>query len=280
MFALSVENDVGEKLQLTNNRNYITKIEGLTPATANIATSVLSGMDGSKLNRANIPNRNIVLTIYPQIPIEENRIFLYRWFMPGKEITIYYANGERAVHIDGVIEACEGDLFQQTEVLQVSIICPQPYFISDDVTYINANYLTSMFEFPCAIAEVGIKFSEYKYRESIYIENVGDLTTGMKIIMRASGRVTQPSVYNRETVEFFGVDFTMQSSDVIEINTAQGKKSVRLIRDGLTTNLINSVLPKSTWLQVKPGTSVFTYESAYIENLTVEFLFNPMFGGV
>ena len=84
MFALSVENDVGEKLQLTNNRNYITKIEGLTPATANIATSVLSGMDGSKLNRANIPNRNIVLTIYPQIPIEENRIFLYRWFMPGK----------------------------------------------------------------------------------------------------------------------------------------------------------------------------------------------------
>ena len=49
MFTLIAENSRGERLNLTESRNYdLLRVDGLTPPTAAISTAVVGTMDGEK----------------------------------------------------------------------------------------------------------------------------------------------------------------------------------------------------------------------------------------
>ena len=135
MFEFSVQNDKGEALELTDNPNYnVVKITGLTPAGCTINTAAATGMDGEELNSIRINKRNITITIIPEYPIEENRNALYRYFPEKKKIRLFYENGTRSVYIDGYVESMEIDLFVMRETFQISILCPNPFFVNTQET--------------------------------------------------------------------------------------------------------------------------------------------------
>ena len=82
MFTLKVENIKGAVLELTDNEEdyQIANIEGITPPNANINTSTYANGDGSAFNSSKIPNREIVITVYINGDVSQNRLKLYKYF--------------------------------------------------------------------------------------------------------------------------------------------------------------------------------------------------------
>ena len=282
MFTLIVENSRGERLNLTESKNYyLLRVDGLTPPTAAISTAVVGTMDGEKFNAAWLNMRNPVLTIRPHNPVEENRINLYRWFSPKHKVKLYYTNGHREVFTQGYIESVTGSLFDNPQTFQISIICPDAYLYDQSEVVQDASYAETLFEFPFAVPEEGVELSRYDNIDTVVVINDSDSETGVTIQLRASGDVVNPKIYRRDTLESFGLNITMQAGDVIEINTRRGSKGVKLYRDGNETNIINYIDKNVVWFQLLPGDNQFTYTADSGDfSLAVTFVYNPRYEGV
>lgn len=282
MYTLTIENHLGEQLQLTQNPNYnIINIDGLNPPTANINTAVNANFDGSSFKSSRLNERNIVIQLTIEGDIESNRIALYQYFKNKKQCKIYYTNGEREVYIVGYVESFECNFFSQKETAQISIICPRPYFINQSQVDISFSSVTALFEFPFSIAAAGIEFSSLQLGTEEVIVNSGDVETGMTITFVATGTVENPTIYNVQTNEYIKVNLTMEVGDMVEINTTKGTKGVYYTSNGATTNAINDLDRGSTWLQLESGDNVVLYTAdAYSENLMCEIAYNNLYEGV
>lgn len=148
MYQIAIQNEDGNRLNLTDGNDYAVTASGLSPVNANIVTASVAGMDGTKYVSAKRQSRNIVLMIYPQRNIEENRIQLYRYISTKKWIRVFFENDSRNVYIDGYVESFETDLFDNIQVAQVSIICPIPAFIDVSESQSTISTATSNFYFP------------------------------------------------------------------------------------------------------------------------------------
>ena len=282
MYTAKVQNARGEVLDLTGNSNYqVISIDGLTPPKAEIATTTVSTLDGSRFNYSRLTSRNIVIQLKPLREIEENRIDLYGWFSPKQLIRFFYKNEHRDVYIDGYVESFDGNLFDNPQIIQISIICPDAYFKDSTEVTLDGSYVEPLFEFEFSIDEAGIEFSTYDNISTVPVENKSDTDMGIIIRINAEGEVINPRVYKEDTLESFGLILTMNDGDIAEISTIKGDKYVRLIRNGEMTNIINYVAPSPSWFQLSPGTNLFTYEAdSGSENMTISFEYNYIFGGV
>lgn len=260
MFELSVRNEYGDVLTLTGNPDYdVLSVSGLNPAPAEINTTPVSGIDGTRYNSARVGQRNIVIRLNINGDIEDRRIELYRYFRVKHTVRVYYKNEHVDVYIDGYIETFENDFFTILQQPQISIICPDPYFKSMSETEIDFENVTALFTFPFAIAAEGIPFSSLNEISSRYF-NAGNVETGGIITFTAlADGVKNPVFYNNTNGSFFGVDITMQNGDVIEINTQRGEKSVKLTRSGVTTSIVGDRTSGSTWIVFEPGENEISF---------------------
>lgn len=282
MFEVSVENKKGNKISFVQNENYaITSITGLASPDAAINTVNVGSFDGERFNSSKLGMRNIVMTIAILGDIETNRIALYKVLKSKEWIKFNYKNGLRDVYIEGYIESAPIDLFTQNQEVQVSILCPDPYFKNAEEIIEDMNLIISMFYFPFAIADEGQTFSQYdEILEKVIINN-GDVAKGMVIELRAIGEVVNPKIFNRDTTEFFGLNITMQEGDVITVSTVKGAKTVHLLRNAADINIFNNIMKNIAWLQLEPGDNVFTYEAeAGAEYLNITFRHIDNYEGV
>lgn len=282
MYTLIVENEYGDKLELTHNKNYdVLEVVGTNPSPASINTVNIAGVDGSKFNSSRINQRNLVITLDIKPPIEFNRIALYKYIRPKRYIKVYYKNGTRDVYIEGYVETFENNPWTKRQQPQISIICPKPFWLSSQETVLNFSEINNLFEFPFSIGSIGIEFSSITKLSHILF-NAGDIETGGIIQFYAeTNQILNPKFYNHTTGEFFGLDFDMYQYDLITINTNQGEKSVTLLRNGEITNLLSHRTEGSKWLQFIPGENTVAYgadEGA--ENLTVKFTATQKYEGV
>lgn len=282
MFTLKIENQNGEVLDFSNNKNYdILEIQGLNPPPSALNFTTMANFDGSAYNSGRVDNRNIVLTIKIHGPAEENRINLYKYLPLKQLIRLYYTNGLRDVYIDGYIETNEIGLFSMNETAQISIICPNPYWRDVTPLEITFSTVTSGFEFPFAIEEEGIEFGIISGTGTQIVEN-GDIETGLIIEFTAvANQVLNPKFYNRTTQETMTIDYDMLAEDVIRINTNRGSKSVTLIRNGVKLNIINKFAAGSDWVTLAPGQNIISYDSDEgLSNLYVRVYAEKCYGGV
>ena len=282
MFNLSVRNNKGEILDLTNESRYdLYKIYGLNPTPATLNFSQLANYDGSIYNSGQLGNRNIVLYIKIHNDAENNRINLYKYFQLKKMIRIFYENDTRSVYIDGYVETFEVEYFSMNEVVQISIICPNPYWKADEETQLYFSNVIDLFEFPFSIPEEGVEFSVRESITTAYIDS-GETETGITIEFRANtNQILNPKFINRTTQEYFALYFDMNEGDVIRVNTRRGEKSVTLIRKGVETNIINLIQPGSKWVHLEAGINELSYECDEGQsNLTVYVLATKCYEGV
>lgn len=273
MFTLKFENKNGDIITLSGaeDKYQIIGIEGLNPPNANINRSEVSGMDGSKYMSAKLEERNIVLTVRINGQVEKNRLNLYKYFQSKKYCKMYYANGSRDVYIEGYVETIECYLFTMTEEMQISIICPDPYFQDANEIVTDISQILGAFEFPFSfgagglesdtITDDAIEFSVYVENRIVNLINEGEDDTGFIITIVAKDTVVNPIIYNVDTKESFTLNIQMEKGDVLTINTNKGHKSVTLKNNLVTTSLINKVVRGSTWLSLSKGDNVFTYEA-------------------
>jgi len=284
MFTLTVENPRGETLRLTQDEsNYqIASIDGLNPPKANINTTQIAGMDGGRFKSSYVNMRNVVLMVAINGDVEQNRLRLYNFFGAGKWCKLYYKNDSRNVYCEGYCETIDGSLFAIKQQIQISIICPDPYFkslaeIESDISKVFAN-----FEFPFAIDESGKEFSIIdEYREA-EVYNPGEIACGAIIRMSAKADgIVNPIIRNVSTGEFLGLELTLNHGDVLEINTNKGQKAITQYINDVPQNAINALMKDSTWFQLEPGLNRYYYEADANETyLRIEFLHNILYEGV
>lgn len=159
--SIKVTNYRNESLTLELANPYktglaITSVDGLGPAEASISTSDIASKDGSLFNSARMGNRNIVLNFRllpnPAVEairdVERIRHTVYRYFPIKKKLTLEIITGERIGTIVGYVDKCEPNIFTKNQTIQVSIVCPDPWFKSSEEIKINSLQVTNAFNFP------------------------------------------------------------------------------------------------------------------------------------
>lgn len=282
MYTLSVKNNRDETLILTNNPDYIVyKIDGLTPPQVNVNSTVNSTTDGVIINSARVDKRNIVIYLTIEGDVETNRLNLYKYFPLKKTISLYFKNGTRDVYIEGAVELIECDLFANKQVAQISIICPKTYFKSVNSLIYEFNSNNALFSFPFSIPAEGIEFSSMNSNVRETIINTGDVETGLIIDIHVGGTVVNPVIYDVLNKTAFKLNYTLKASDHVVVNTNVGAKSVYLIRDGVTTNMIGYMAKDSKWLELAVGDNIFTYSAdSGIDNISLSFSTPLLYSGV
>lgn len=256
---IKIENARGEVLDLSADPRFVPILTGTGPPAATINRAKIATADGSRFNSSTVDERNLLLTIYIQRDVARARLTLYKYIATKAYIKVYYQADGLDVWAEGYVETAEVDPWSMEESMQVSIVCPQPYWSDVAETYTDASNTETLFEFPFSIGSEGMELSTRNESNTTFIQNNGHVDTGVIFLLEAKTRSLQPRIYNLSTGEYIGFYVDMLVGDRLLINTADGSKSVVLIRDGVETNYINTIMEGSKWLKMAVGQNEFTY---------------------
>lgn len=267
MYTLKIQNAAGELFELTHNRSQYSLIHvtGLTPPKADINTSVAGTIDGAFYNSARVNMRNIVLTIVIEGDIEANRQHLYRIFPIKSLCTVFFKNENMNVQISGYIELVDGDLFSKREQMQISIICPRPFWSALGLVAYELSTTVAMFSFPFSIAPTpGVAISEYTQQPTIKIYNDGSVPCGFTAdIEIATGpqSVSDLTLYNLTTQKKIGIlgSVTLAAGDKAHLSTIPGSLKISMEHGGTVTNLINKLIDGSTFFNLELGENILYF---------------------
>lgn len=284
MFSLILENANGDQLTFGQNSPYtVQEIDGLNPPAATINTSQIALVDGGKYNSAKLKMRSINIAFAIEYNAAQNRIGVYNVLKSKQWIRMYYQGDQRNVYIDGYIQSIDISYFAMKQVVTVAILCPSPFFLAAQQMINEMKNIINMFHFPFASTESPqIVFGYFSNDAGTTVENQGDVECGMIIELYARSAITNPKIFNYITQDFIGVNFSMQTSDLITLDTRQGQKTATLLRNGVETNIFNYVMKGSTWLQLEASGSTFVYEvgSGTLGDLLVTFKHYNLYEGV
>lgn len=284
IYSIVVTNYLGDRIKLELGKPdvsgfLIKSITGLGPAKANVNTTEVSTNDGSLFNSARLSQRNIVLdmvfinTVYGE-SIEDLRQKSYKYFPLKKSVELTIETDNRYVKTTGYVESNEPNIFSSQEGTQISIICPDPYFYSageDGNNVTNFYSIDPMFEFPFSnesLDEPLLVFGEIQIKTEGVITYHGDSEIGVMIYIHAIGPATNINIYNTETREVMRINTEKISSltgkgivasDDIVINTAKGEKSITLIREGVSYNILNCLDKNTDWFMLAKGGNIFAF---------------------
>lgn len=283
MFSLKIENAKGEIFELTHDtQNYaIIGIEGLTPPPTIVNTSTGGTLDGTFHNSSRLEQRNIVITIHLRGDIEGNRQHLYKVFNLKKPCKVYFRNENRNVKIKAYVETLEGDLFENGETIQISLICPRPYFEDLETIYTQLSKIIKMFEFPFYFDRPE-ELAEITAYPQCSIINSGDVECGCVIKIEIDEAVTDLNIYNTTRQEYLSFEYEFAANDEITISTVSGDMFARILRNGEQINLLNFVKGGSTWFKLDIGENIFTFSvtSGSVDSVSMQFENYNLYGGV
>lgn len=266
----------------------IEKIEGIYAFTGEVKTSPYSQTNGDRYKSSRVLKRNIVVygTIFDDF--WNNRQLLYRVFRPDSSGQFCYTEPDRENrYADYYVESIDIDQDPFRGQYQISLICPDPFFYAKDPESVDLAAWSSDFIFVHEFLEEG---EELGHRETSMIKEVQNLNgvdgIGLKIILTASGNVTNPYVYLYETGEriTIGTDanpYTLTSSKRVEIDTTTGKKNIVQIANNTETRINEYLHPDSKFFQLGAGINTIGYNAeAGDEFLNVHIEYKMRFLGV
>jgi len=270
------ENSQNTRLNLIDDSSPIDVIslDGFSETDYTITTSKNSGQDGETYTGATADKRNLVITGDIVGDFRRNRDKLYSFFQPRSEGVIYYyeddtdAGREAAYYVEsikidnyGVIRGCT-----------ISLICPDPLFYDLDEELLQLATWQGRIIFPLYIVDPFVVTEKVSTLIGA-IYNASNVTQGITVKFRASGAVTNPSLYDVNRHNKMQINTTMLDGDQIVITTGQNDKRVQLVSGGVTTSINNLMAYPLVWLQAYPGDNLFRYDAeSGIDNLNVSIL--------
>jgi Phage tail protein RIFT-related domain len=229
----------------------VRNISGLDPVKASVNTSPYGSVDGASYVGSSLTNRNIVLTLHPN-PDYDNwtyeslRRLIYAYFMPKRPTKlVFYSDDMIPVEISGIVEGVIVNMFSKDPELQVSIICPDPYFTALEATVITGQ----------TVRPGG---------DVVVVDYGGTIEAGINVKVTA---VTAPNPtaivvqLGDPSITSFGVDATVDPSMYFELSSIPMRKFVQNvgIGSGVITNLLSkvSIQEGSAWPTLQPGENEF-----------------------
>lgn len=262
MYELKLENRNAQTVNINDEINYtVFSVNGLTPPKATVYSSKSPNKKGSKKNGSTLDERIVIIQVKLLGDVEANRNALYAWSDTEQELKIYYRNGQKNIYCEGTVTDCDIDLFTSNEIVNIAILCNDPYLYDIQEIVAEISTLIKHFTFPFAIDADGIPFSTIKETNTTNIFNSG-AETGLKFTIKCNGDISNILIYNAlDTTQQFKINTTLQENWIVEINTEGSPKTVKAIKpDGTIENLLKYVF-NPTWFNLKKGNNIFGYSA-------------------
>lgn len=260
MYELKLENVNGNVVNVNDGVKYtVISALGLNPPSASIFTAKSPNRKGVKYNGSTLNERNIVLQIKILGDIEANRNALYAWVDCEQYCKVSYKNEIKNVYCEGHIQECDIDLFTDNEIVNVAILCADPYWVTVHEESVSLTSIVKNFVFPFAINVAGIPFSTITRSAEVTINNEG-AETGARFIIKCDGDIKNLTLYDgKDTTRRFVINAELLKNWIVVIDTDRSPKTVKAYKpDGTTENLLKYV-NNPTWFTIKKGENVFGY---------------------
>lgn len=282
-YTLKIINAVGIEYELSHDTDNIVieKVEGLDPPPVDVNTAY-SPTDGTSFRSAHAQQRNIVLHLALLGDTEAQRLRLYKMFTPKKALTLYFANRLCDVKTVCYVESPEFDIYAKPERAVISLICPSPWLESAVPIDFEPGYEVPTFEPPFSIElDEPIPFSEVVDHPTSIIVNRGDAEVGFTAKITFTGEVTGLKLTNETTGDFFKLEYSFRSGDVLNLDTRSGKLAVKRTRSGSTINLLQYMTDGSRWVKLPVGVNrVGITADSGLSYIAAEMSVNLLYGGV
>lgn len=197
------------------------------------------------------------------------RIIIGKYYLEGKpESSVRFGNTEE----DNNLYFCR---------FFFSLYCNYPMFRQNTETQVVLAGISPSFHFPLIFPKGrGIVMSIKRSYQLVPIENIGDVSIGALITLRAKGVVQKPTIENIFTNERIVVNKTLEAGEVVKINTNDGMtKGIVGIKKDVEFNYLKYWNFDNSWLKFEPGITLIGYstENASEALLDVTVDINPSF---
>lgn len=288
-FTVDLKNDVSSGLVILN-------IDGLGPSRGLINTTEGPNLPGSKMNSRRSLGRHIAVSfaIIGMDP-ELIRQSISKFFPVAKMARLGIITDHRHVYVDFSAESNEANIFRKMANSDLALTCPAAYLtdITPGTFQLAGTTASFMFPFGNELYEPDqLMFGNLLNQPTEVVDYTGDADTGFEITLNFTGPVTDNiSLFNTThnqhmTIDVSKVESTIayggiQEGDAIFVNTNVGEKEVRFIRQGVRTNIINSLGKTTTWLVVYPGNNAIAIAAEdSIYNIEANFEYRLLYSGV
>lgn len=290
--SLTITNSLGESLNLElenpwKNGIAVKNISGLGTPNYNVNTVPYASGDGSTVGSVIASTRNIIIELYPMMnpQVEDSRQLLYRYFQVKRPVVLTFQLDNRIAVIEGYVESNEPNIFSERESVQISIICPDPYFKEPFIS--NAFFFGEVpaFEFPFSnesLTEPLLLLTELSLDNRAQIDYDAEIDAGLLIRIDCYSPPGDITIYNVNSLGRIYISDeriekitgkNLMAGDRITISTLSGDRKVELLRDGVTKNILGSINKDADWFQVSPGPNSYTYSTGK-KNASIIMTFN------
>ena len=263
MFSLKLENSNANIVDINDGIKYVVlSVSGLNPPSASIFTAKSPNRKGLKYNGSTLDERNIVVQIKILGDVEVNRNALYEWIDTEQYCKVYYRNDTKNVYCEGHIQDCDIDFFTDNEVINLAILCENPYWKDLQEISTEISNLLKQFTFPFAIDSAGIPFSTVRETNTTVIMNTG-AETGVLIRIKCNADIENLIIYNSDnTAERFAFNVKLLEDWIVEIDTESSPKTVKVTKpDGTVESILKNVANNPTWFRLRKGMNKFSYSA-------------------
>lgn len=289
MQILKFVNSIGNEITINEGNIYLMSVDGLSVLNANNIGYSGYLQDGEVYRYSLIEKRDLQIeflikafSISELLDLRKNILTVFNPKLGEGELFYSYNGIERKIKCvsDGTPNMkLIGDRTYCTGIIR--LLAYDPYFTDVKTTRKVITNWRKTLHFPISLPKEGIQYGVKEPSLIVNIENNGDVECGMIIEFRAKGTVIKPSLLNVNTREYFKLNYTMASGEVIRVNTNYGKKRITSILNGIETNIMNSLDLTSTFLQLNVGDNLFRYDAEeFLNNLEVNIYFNTKYLGV
>lgn len=305
--SMTVTNARGDTLDLPIRNPMATgynvvAIDGLGPVDAVLQTSNTVTTDGVIFNGARKDEREITINLayHPESGknIEDLRHGTYKYFPEKEEITLVFHAETRSVRTTGIVESNEISIFSEKESSSIVVKCPDPWFRIDN----ELNRVTSfsnvepVFEFPFNWTNNPVSepkplwFGAIQNMHSKNIMYDGESEVGVIIRMSFDGPVNNIRIYNDDAGQEIDV-FTdkvkliiadgIKQGDELVIYTIPKQKSVEIIRDGISYNILNAINRDVRFITLRKGANTIVYSAdSGVDNIHMSIENETLYTGV
>ena len=243
---------LGLPLRSSDSGYFVKGVDGLDPVKAELVYSSFGLIDGVQFQSARRESRNIVVSLgfdpdYASTSVSDLRRAFYSVMNPKDEVvfTIVFADFSGALstyRINGYIETIESPVFSKDPELTISIICPDPDFLSSMGTVRSYSTVTSSGTSSPAITYEGTAPTGYAVTM-----NINRAVTRFDVL-----HITADGLTNTLTT-----NYSFASGDKLEISTVPRAKGIWVTRAGVKSTILQSTTPESAWSRFTSGVNYF-----------------------
>lgn len=251
---------------LEGSEYVVHSIEGLGPVQADILTVETPTQAGDTFLSSKAQKRNIVMELgfNPNHALASTitglRRSLMEVYMPQSKLKLIFSDDVLGdMYITGYVEKHEPTMFSEDPKVQISIICPEPYFRST-----------------AGVQTINLPSSEY-----VDINYTGNVPVGFTY----EGDVTSatPQIYvsklPTEMLERMYINFNFLSGDHFLFCTVPGSRKAQYVRSSATNNALGYLGGSLTRTMLRPGVNHFDFQHfAYLSNCKLTY--EPLYGGL